>query len=159
MDYYDQTADGYDELHKAEQLAKLKIVLDTVHFTGRILDVGAGTCLVAKTLKHVFVLSLDPSKKMLDQGIGERYIGTAEELPFPDASFDGIISLTALHHCDLDKALSAMKRVAKPGAPLALSFLKKSAKLPEFERLLKTYFSAFHKKDAYQDYLFFCMKA
>src|SRR3989344_2922097 len=128
MNYYDRLASGYDELHAEEQLEKLQIILFHVTFSGKILDVGAGTCIAAKHLnKQITVISVDPSKKMLDQGIGERHVAKAEQLPFPDKTFDGVISLTALHHCDLKKALTEIRRVAKPTAVIAISFLKKSS--------------------------------
>ena len=155
MDYYNKLASGYDELHGQEQLAKLQIILSHVTFSGNILDVGAGTCIVAKHLgKQVTCISIDPSKKLLDNGIGERHIAKAEHLPFPDKTFDGIISLTALHHCDLEQALAEIKRVAKPKAVLALSFLKKSAKLKTFEQLLKTFFGTYEKLEVNQDFIY-----
>lgn len=155
MNYYDEIASGYDALHEEEQLAKLQIILSQVIFSGNILDVGAGTCIVAKHLgEKVTCISIDPSKKLLDQGIGERHVVKAEHLPFPDKTFDGVISLTALHHCDLEQALHEIKRVAKPKAVIALSFLKKSAKLKTFERLLKTFFGTYEKLEAHQDFVY-----
>src|SRR3989344_3727078 len=119
--YYSALAEGYDELHGQEQLAKLRIILSQVTFTGKVLDVGAGTCIAAKQLGNTATcVSIDPSTALLDQGIGERHVGKAEHLPFPDNTFDGVISLTALHHCDLSQALSEIHRVAKPTAVIAL---------------------------------------
>ncbi len=155
MTYYDTLASGYDALHEEEQVAKLKILLSHIQFHGKLLDIGAGTCIVARQLgKKVTVISVDPSKKMLDQGIGERHVAPAEQLPFPDKTFDGVISLTALHHCDLQQALSEIKRVMKPKAIIALSFLHKSSKLKTFERLLNTFFSDYEKIEAQQDFLY-----
>lgn len=155
MDYYSKLASGYDELHGQEQLAKLRIIFSHVTFSGKVLDVGAGTCLVAKHLgKKVTIISVDPSKKMLDQGIGERHVAKAEQLPFPDKIFDGVISLTALHHCDLIKALAEIRRVAKPGAVVALSFLKKSPRQPLFIKLFPTFFHKIKTVDLGQDRLY-----
>ena len=39
----------------------------------------------------------------------------AEELTFPDESFDVVIGNGILHHLDLDRALSGIERVLKPG--------------------------------------------
>ncbi len=156
MTYYNALASGYDKLYQEEQLIKLQILLQHVRFHGKILDIGAGTCIVAKHLKgtKITITSIDPSKKMLDQGIGERYVAKAEHLPFADKTFDGIISLTALHHCDLRQALSEIKRVAKPKAVIALSFLRTSPKLKTFERLLNTFFDDYYKTEAHQDFLY-----
>ena len=155
MNYYDRLAPGYDELHAEEQLTKLQILLQHAQFHGKILDVGAGTCIVAKHLgKQFTVISVDPSKKMLDQGIGERHVAKAEQLPFAAKTFDSIISLTVLHHCDLQQALSEIQRVAKPKAVIALTFLQKSSKLKQFERLLQTFFGKYEKLEANQDFLY-----
>ncbi|MBI1973063.1 class I SAM-dependent methyltransferase [Candidatus Woesearchaeota archaeon] len=155
MDYYNTLAEGYDELHEAEQLAKLKILLKYVQLKGKILDVGAGTCIVARHLgKKASVVSVDPSKRMLVRGVGKRHVAKAEQLPFPDHTFDIVVSLTALHHCDLEKALVEMKRVVKKDGIVAISFLKKSHTLTPFEGLLQRHFGAFEKIDGYQDYLY-----
>ncbi len=41
--------------------------------------------------------------------------GNAEQLPFPDASFDHAYSVTVLEECDADKAMRELRRVVKPG--------------------------------------------
>ena len=41
--------------------------------------------------------------------------GNAEALPFGDASFDAVFSVTVLEECDADRALREMVRVARPG--------------------------------------------
>ncbi|HLC72160.1 MAG TPA: class I SAM-dependent methyltransferase [Candidatus Nanoarchaeia archaeon] len=155
MTYYDTLAEGYDELHEAEQVAKLKIVLQHITFTGKILDVGAGTCIVARYLgRNIEVVSVDPSENMLNKGIGERHVAQAEKLPLADNTFDGIISLTALHHCNLKQALLEIQRVAKSKSILTLSFLKKSSKRKQFERLLQSSFGGYKKIEANQDFIY-----
>jgi ubiquinone/menaquinone biosynthesis C-methylase UbiE len=42
--------------------------------------------------------------------------GSAENLPFPDATFDCVLSVTVLEECDADRAIAEMVRVARPGA-------------------------------------------
>ena len=115
MHYYDRLAAGYNELHEEEQLKKLQVLLKHVTFRGKILDVGAGTCLVARHLdKNIQCISVDSSKEMLAKGVGERHVAKAESLPFSNGIFDGVISLTALHHADFQQALAEIKRVARP---------------------------------------------
>jgi SAM-dependent methyltransferase len=46
--------------------------------------------------------------------------GNAEALPFPDASFDCVFSVTVLEECDADKAIAEMVRVAKPGGRVGI---------------------------------------
>ena len=159
MDYYTTIASGYDELHEQEQLAKMHILLQQVQLQGKILDVGAGTCVVARHLGNdITVVSVDPNKEMLDKGVGERYVAKAEQLPFSDATFDGVVSLTALHHSDIEQALREIKRVAKANAPIAISFLRQSPQLKTFEQLFHKLFRQYEKIDARQDILFISVK-
>ena len=41
--------------------------------------------------------------------------GNAEALPFPDAAFGCVFSVTVLEECDADRAIAEMIRVARPG--------------------------------------------
>jgi len=123
--YYDGIASGYDELHGEEQRVKYHIIADRLGLPddARVLDVGAGT-----GIGHTIIPSvgIDPSPELLKQHPHpESVVGRAEELPFPDKSFDAVISVTAIHHADVPKAISEMKRVSR--GPIAISVLKKSA--------------------------------
>lgn len=158
MDYYTALAPGYDRLHEAEQLQKLHLLLEHVPLRGKILDVGAGTCVVARHVKKAMCVSVDPSEAMLAQGIGERYAAKAEELPFADDSFDAVVSLTALHHCDLEQALTEIRRVVKVDGTIAISFLKASPQLKRFTLLFRKFFLPVKTIDAHQDILFLSVK-
>ncbi len=129
--YYDTIAPGYTELYRDEQLAKARFIQSKFIARGNLLDIGAGTGISSELfIPHVDTVTLlDPSKALLDQCSfpSTKIIGYAEHLPFPDKSFDTIISLTALHHCNLQKALAEIERIAKPGAWIAISILKQSA--------------------------------
>ncbi len=46
--------------------------------------------------------------------------GDATRLPFEDASFDALYSITVLEECDADKALAEMVRVVRPGGPVGV---------------------------------------
>jgi|TARA_Y100000310_G_scaffold144893_3_gene144205 ubiquinone/menaquinone biosynthesis C-methylase UbiE len=153
MGYYSGIAEGYDQLHEEEQLKKIKILEKEADIKGLILDVGAGTCIVAKYFhkKGKQVISLDPSQKLLDQGEGAAILGKAEKLPFKDETFDTVLSVTALHHCNIEKALKEIKRVAKQKATIAISFLKKSSKLKEFEKMFKKVFGEGKRIDEGKD--------
>ncbi len=156
MNYYDRTSEGYDALHEEEQLGKLRIIDREATITGLILDVGAGTCIAAKYFakKGKQVISLDPSAKLLKQGKGITIVGKAEAIPFKDRMFNTVISLTALHHCDLEKALREIKRVARDDATIAISFLKQSPKLQEFEALFEKIIGDKKKIDAEKDFIY-----
>jgi ubiquinone/menaquinone biosynthesis C-methylase UbiE len=97
----------------------------------RILDIGCGTGSLLIQLKRLHpetdVVGLDPDPKalalakrkavraavlvQLDQGFGD-------ELPYPDGSFDQVLSSLMFHHVPTDekgKTLRAIRRVLKPG--------------------------------------------
>ena len=96
--------------------------------TDVVLDVATGTGNVALALApHVSrVIGLDLTPEMLEQarrvtperGVGnvEWVLGDAEELPFPDASFDLWISRAAPHHFHrLERSLEEAHRVLRSG--------------------------------------------
>ena len=131
---YEELSKGYDELYGEEQLKKLNKIKHLLK--GRILDIGAGTGIVAKHFKNV--VSLDPCREMLDKAPGKKVIGKAEKLPFKEGEFDTIVSLTALHHTDIDKVISEIKRL-KPNN-IVLTILKRSAKCEEIVKKIKKEF-------------------
>lgn len=147
MQYYNKIAAGYNELHKEEQIKKLELIKKYLDFEGLVLDIGAGTGISSEFWKDAKVISLDPSFGMLKQSKCDKVNAKAEELPFKNNIFDGIISLTALHHADLEKSLKEIKRVAKKDAKIALSFLKKSKNKPEK-------LEGFKKIEGYKDIIF-----
>jgi len=96
----------------------------------RIIDVGVGTGLVAREAVRIvgnphLVIGVDPSPGMmsrarLPQGVS-LIEGTAEAIPFPDASFDFLSMGYALRHLgDLSLAFREFHRVMRPGARLCL---------------------------------------
>ncbi|MBI4754687.1 MAG: class I SAM-dependent methyltransferase [Betaproteobacteria bacterium] len=96
----------------------------------RVVDVGIGTGLVAcEAVKIVgdptLVTGVDPSVGMMANarvpaGV-ELVQGRAEEIPFPDASFEFLSMGYALRHIgDLSVAFKEFHRVLKPGARVCL---------------------------------------
>ncbi len=96
----------------------------------RVLDIGCGTGSLAVAIKQqhpdVAIVGIDPDAKALgrarrkatragvtiqfDQGFGD-------ELPYPEASFDRVISSFMFHHLPAEervKTLRAIRRVLKP---------------------------------------------
>ncbi len=121
---YDTLAKGYDELYGEEQEKKLKKIAHVIK--GRVLDIGAGTGIVAKHFPNV--ISLEPSWEMLKKAEGMKVLGQAEYLPFKPWSFDTIVSLTALHHTKIRQVIRELKRLQAP--TMAFTILKKSKTCP-----------------------------
>lgn len=112
------------------------------------LDVGIGTGLVACRAAEIvgnpaLVTGLDPSPGMLGNAklpAGVKLVeGYAEEIPFPDASFDFVSMGYALRHIsDLSVAFREFSRVLKPGGRLCiLEITRPDSKL--LGALLKAY--------------------
>ena len=90
----------------------------------RILDIGCGKGFLLHDLMHVVpdasVAGLDVSRYALEHAMedvrGHLVEGTAAHLPFPDQSFDLVVSINTLHNLrvfDLDSALREMQRVSR----------------------------------------------
>jgi demethylmenaquinone methyltransferase / 2-methoxy-6-polyprenyl-1,4-benzoquinol methylase len=117
-----------------------------------ILDVATGTAdmpiMMMNYLCPERIIGIDISEGMLD--IGKHKIvkagfqktidlkkGDAEDIPFPDAFFDGItVSFGVRNFQNLEKGLSEMRRVLKPGGGLVVL---------EFSRPEKGFFLPFYK--------------
>jgi SAM-dependent methyltransferase len=64
--------------------------------------------------------------------------GDAENLPFPDASFDAVLNVEASHcYPDFPRFLSEVARVLRPGGYFHYADFRFSVALPEWERDLK----------------------
>jgi SAM-dependent methyltransferase len=93
----------------------------------RVLDVGGGSGAHASRIVRevpVSVVGLDISVEMVreranDALLTENVVGDMEALPFPDASFDAVMFIAALHHVpDALPALREAWRVLRPGGSL-----------------------------------------
>jgi demethylmenaquinone methyltransferase/2-methoxy-6-polyprenyl-1,4-benzoquinol methylase len=96
--------------------------------TDTVLEAAAGTCVCGRTLAPMVqkVVCLDATQPMLDVGIKnaseagignmEFIHGLIEEIPFPEASFDVVMTRLSFHHFqEMKKPFSEMDRVLKPG--------------------------------------------
>lgn len=145
MNYYNKIAAGYEELHKEEQLKKIKLIKKylKVKKDEKLLDVGCGTGLTTQPWKCK-KYGIDPSRKLLEKARKKNKAiiykqAQAEKIPFKDKSFDVVISVTALQNfMNIEKALNEIKRVGKNR--FILTFLKKSAKKEKLNSLIKKHF-------------------
>lgn len=93
----------------------------------RLLDAGCGKGRYARVLLEqnpaARITGLDISEKMLlsaPPGIG-KVSGILTDLPFADASFDGVYATESLEHAvDIERAIAEMCRVLRPGGKLAI---------------------------------------
>jgi predicted TPR repeat methyltransferase len=95
---------------------------------GPMLDIGAGTGLVAEHLRGLTVDAVDISQEMLDvagaKGFYRRRVKAdlTGPLPFADAEYAGFVSAGTFTHGHVGPVcLPELMRVARPGAVFALS--------------------------------------
>jgi SAM-dependent methyltransferase len=123
-DSYDRFMGRYSVL-LAPQLADFA----TIAAGQRALDVGCGpgalTTELVRRLRVEFVSAIDPSEPFVSAarerhpGVDVR-LGSAEDLPFADQSFDGVLAQLVVHFMkDPAAALSEMARVTRPGGAVA----------------------------------------
>lgn len=161
-DYYTSIAGGYDELHGAEQDEKLQQFLQRVDLSPQatLLDVGCGTGRSMRLL-DVHWHGIDPSPGLLAHAAPQSRLrmrlAAAEAIPYPDASFDVILSLTAMQNfSDPAAGIAEMRRVAKPGALFLISFLKKSPRRAALHTLMEQQFTIQEYWEQSKDCMYIC---
>ena len=85
----------------------------------RILDVGCAKGFLVNDLvglnQHAF--GLDISRYALDrcpsEMVGRLHLGSAEDLPFPDNSFDAVVSINTIHNLPRPEALRALREIQR----------------------------------------------
>lgn len=94
----------------------------------KVLDAGCGTGWFSKTAaeRGALVTSMDLGENLLAQVAkkcnSERVVGSILEIPFPDNTFDFVVSSEVIEHTpDPYKALHEIYRVLKPGGKMVLS--------------------------------------
>ncbi len=113
---------------------------------GRALDVGSGpgrlAIEMAKRAPKLAVLGLDQSERMIElssAGAGEAGIadrvafikGSADAIPYPEASFDLVVSTLSLHHWgDPVAVFNEISRVLRPGGRFLIVDLRRDVPLP-----------------------------
>ncbi len=92
--------------------------------SGTVLDVGCGPAVYTDRLAALgcTTVGLDLSSRMVDLARAQGHpnstflVGSAERIPFPASSFDGVLCVGVLEYLDqLAPAIDEMARVLKPG--------------------------------------------
>ena len=123
----------------------LPVATDVIDHYGvcgaRVLDVGCAKGFLVQALcqRYADAYGLDVSRYAVlerphEEVVGRLHLGTADDLPFPDKSFDLVLSINTLHNLPrprLIKALREMQRVSRGGM-----FIQVDAYRTEAERAL-----------------------
>jgi ubiquinone/menaquinone biosynthesis C-methylase UbiE len=133
---FSDIATAYDRFRGEARSLNDEYIRDIVSLAGikpgtRVLDIGCGPgsiCLPLASELGVDVTGLEPNSDMLKAavnkdkaGIVKWIIGQAEELDFPDNSFEAVIMIFSLHHfSDRPRAFSEATRVLVPGGRLVI---------------------------------------
>jgi SAM-dependent methyltransferase len=122
----------------SRQLAPLFVEFVGVRDGESVLDVGCGTGSLSATLARLTqaskIVGIDPSTGFIEyarvQSADPRVtfeLGDAQELPYPDGSFDRCMALLAIDHIpDAPKATSEMRRVTKTAGVVATTMWDRS---------------------------------
>lgn len=127
---------------RATTLRETTVELAGVQSGGQVLEVGCGTGAVALAARRRMgaageVHGIDPSPEMItvarrkaDQaGLSVEFrVGVVEALPFPDNTFEVVLSSLMMHHLPVDlkrPALAEIYRVLKPGGRLLVVDFKR----------------------------------
>ena len=128
------------------------------HVTGtRVLDLGSGTGAAFQQLQNFDVTAVDPDEKMLELNeFSNKVIGGAENLPFPDNSFDSINCAFVWRNInEPKKGMDEVYRVLRPGGKFILldmtrpknKFLKTIHKIGTFKVTLLIGLLTFNLKE------------
>jgi ubiquinone/menaquinone biosynthesis C-methylase UbiE len=137
----------YDLRYTQEQESKYSLLLRRVkpEASDVTLDVGCGTGMLLERLNSNNV-GLDISPVMLSAArsrIGSRLtnglvLSDAENLPFKDAMFNKVYSVTLIHNVPHpERAVLEMKRVSRRDSRLAITALKKGLSEAQFTSLFE----------------------
>jgi ubiquinone/menaquinone biosynthesis C-methylase UbiE len=129
-EHFDRLAPRYTALRSPAEVDSLTpIVAELAQLRGgRVLDVGCGSGSVVRQLAAGYsadAVGLDRSSEMVEtarrEGASTYVVGRAEELRFPNASFDVVLARLTVHHLDRPRAFAEIRRVLRPGGRLVIT--------------------------------------
>jgi ubiquinone/menaquinone biosynthesis C-methylase UbiE len=153
---YDEVAETYDRVRGPVHEAPSRDLVAAAGLPdgGRLLDVGTGTGLAARSVANGMAVGVDISIGMARiaraQGLQRVALAAAIDLPFRDATFDVVVSAFVLHLVPkYETALFDMARVLKRGGSLALATWV--AADDEFTRTWRTIAESFATREMLAD--------
>jgi ubiquinone/menaquinone biosynthesis C-methylase UbiE len=133
--------------HRNREMNRWLVGLLEVREGESVLDVGCGPGvgieLLCTVTPAVRVVGVDPSDEMIAQaqarnqvrvrsGVVEIRAAPAHQLPFPDMTFDAVMSINSLQVWpDPHAGLREIRRALKPGGRIALGFTSAAGPLPD----------------------------
>ena len=125
---YDEVAEAYDRVRGPLHEAPARDLVEAVALPerGRLLDVGTGTGLAARSVDAGIAVGIDVSAGMLriarEKGLDRVALAAAIDLPFRDGTFDAVVAAFVLHLVPkYETALFDMVRVLRRGGRLGLA--------------------------------------
>jgi ubiquinone/menaquinone biosynthesis C-methylase UbiE len=125
---YDEVAEAYDRVRAPVHDEPARDLVSVVRLPagGRLLDVGTGTGLAARSVEAGMAVGVDLSPGMARvaraRGLERVAVAAAIDLPFRDQTFDAVVSAFVLHLVPkYETALFDMVRVLRVGGRLGLA--------------------------------------
>jgi SAM-dependent methyltransferase len=122
---FDRAAEEYERVRPSYPTAVLDLL--PLGDDSEVLDLGAGTGKLTRVLaeryRHVFAVEpLDGMRAILERVLPEvdSRAGTAQAIPLPAASVDGVFAAAAFHWFASDDAVAEIGRVLRPGGVVCL---------------------------------------
>jgi len=134
---FDIFTDEYEDWFKVNEIifqSELLALKQAIPVGKNGVEIGIGSGIFAEKLNIKF--GIDPSEKMLNYATQRKLSvkkGVAENLPYPDNSFDFAAFITSICFVDNpDKALTEAYRIIKDKGDLIIAFIDKESSLGKF---------------------------
>jgi SAM-dependent methyltransferase len=122
---FDRAADEYERARPGYPAGVLDVL--PLGADATVLDLGAGTGKLTRVLAERYrrVVAVEPlagMRAILETVVpsAESFAGTAESIPLPDASVDGVFAAQAFHWFKNDDAVAEIARVLRRGGVLCV---------------------------------------
>jgi cyclopropane fatty-acyl-phospholipid synthase-like methyltransferase len=122
-EYFDGSRDygygGYIYDGRWQSVAKDIVDHFELNAGSRVLDVGCAKGFLVKDLLSLGIdaYGVDISRYALmnceSEVIGRLHLGSADNLPFPDNSFDAVVSINTIHNLNRDRCRAALKEIQR----------------------------------------------